>query len=175
MAQALLCVTYYAGETVSFFNETGMVLSNKVKIMKKLFVHILCELPVIQIFGWSLLSGVIGILILAGFFSTIMSLELLSMLLPVVVAANASISGYMLIDRAGDELVHTHIVTVAVGIGVALLSFIAVNAICIQIGGFILMSANQALIAIGLAVLGAWSAGILAIKYRQLKEQAAGS
>jgi hypothetical protein len=42
-------------------------------------------------------------------------------------------------------------------------------------GGFILMSGLQALVTSGICAIGAWSAGALAVKYRKLKEQAAGS
>lgn len=140
--------------------------------MKKAFVYIVCELPAIQAFGWSVLSGIIGTLILAGFFASIMSLELLSMLLPVMVGVNASISGYMLIERAEDEIKRKNSMSAAVGLLVALLSVVAVNAICFKIGDFFLMSGSQALAAVTIGVIGGWSGGILAEKYRKLKEQA---
>ena len=140
--------------------------------MKKAFVYIVCALPAIQSFGWSMLSGVIGTLILAGFFSSIMSLELLSMLLPLIVGVNASISGYMLIERAEDEIKSKNSMSAAVGLLVALLSFIAVNAICFKIGGFFLMSGSQALAAVAIGLIAGWSGGVLAEKYKKLKEQA---
>ena len=108
--------------------------------MKRAFVYIVCALPAIQAFGWSVLSGIIGTLILTGFFASIMSLELLSMLLPVVVGANASISGYMLIERDEDEIKRKNSMSAAAGVLVALLSVVAVNAICFKIDGFFLSS-----------------------------------
>jgi hypothetical protein len=143
--------------------------------MKKAFVYIICTLPAIQAFTWSVLSGLIGTLILAGFFYTIMSLELLSFLLPLIAGINASISGYMLIERAENEFRHTNLVSLAAGVVVALFSFIAINGFCYKMGGFILMSGLQALVTSGICAIGAWSAGALAVKYRKLKEQAAGS
>ena len=143
--------------------------------MRKLFVQFQCALPAIQAFGWSTLSGVFGTWILAGFFSTIMSLELLSMLLAPVVGINASISGYMLFEKNGQDLVHPTATATAVGVLVAILSFIGVNLFCYQTGGFILMSGLQALIATVIAAFGGWSGGVLAIKYRKLKEQSADS
>lgn len=140
--------------------------------MKKAFVYIVCELPAIQAFGWSVLSGIIGTLILAGFFASIMSLELLSMLFPVMVGVNASISGYMLIERGEDEIKRKNSMSAAAGLLVALLSVVAVNAICFKIGGFFLMSGSQALAAVAIGVIGGWSGGVLAEKYRKLKEQA---
>lgn len=139
--------------------------------MRKAFVHIVCALPAIQAFGWSMLSGIIGTLILAGFFSSIMSLETLSMLLPLIVGANASISGYMLIERAEDEFKRKNTVSAAVGLMVALLSFASINTLCFQVGGFFLMSGSQALVATIIGIIGGWSGGALAVKYRQLKEQ----
>ena len=141
--------------------------------MRKLFVQLQCALPAIQAFGWSTLAGVFGTWILAGFFSTIMSLELLSMLLPPVVGINASISGYMLIEKNGQDIVHTTAAATAVGVLVAILSFAGVNLFSYQTGGFILMSGFQALIATAMAAFGGWCGGVLAEKYRKLKEQSA--
>ena len=139
--------------------------------MRKAFVHIVCELPTIQSFGWSVLSGIIGTLILAGFFSGIMSLKTLSMLLPLIVGVNAAISGYMLIERAEDDIKRKKTMSAAVGMMVALLSFVSVNALCFQMGGFFLMSGFQALVATIIGIIGGWSGGILAIKYRALNSQ----
>lgn len=139
--------------------------------MRKAFVYIVCALPALQAFGWSTLSGIIGTLILAGFLASIMSLELLSMLLPFIIGANASISGYMLIERTEDEIERKNTMAAAVGLLVALLSFIAVNAICFKIGEFFLMSGFQAMAATIIGIIGGWSGGVLAEKYRKLKQQ----
>ena len=140
--------------------------------MRKAFVHIVCALPAIQAFGWSMLSGIIGTLILAGFFSSIMSLETLSMLLPLIVGINAAISGYMLIERAEDEIKRKKTSSAAVGMMVALGSFVSVNALCFQLGGFFLMSGSQALVAIIIGVICGGSGGLLAVKYKALQAQA---
>jgi hypothetical protein len=142
--------------------------------MKQAFVTILCALPAIQNYAWSVLSGVIGTLILAGFFSMIMSLELLSVLLPMIVAVNASISGYMLVDRAEVDMTRKHSTAVAVGMAVAVLSFVSINAFCLRTGGFFLMSTAEALIAVALAGIGACAGSVLAVKYKALKAQQAG-
>ena len=139
--------------------------------MRKAFVHIVCELPTIQSFGWSMLSGIIGTLILSGFFSGIMSLETLSMLLPLIVGVNAAISGYMLIERAEDEIKRKKTMSAAVGMMVAFLSFVSVNTLCFQMGGFFLMSASQALVATIIGIIGGWSGGVLALKYKDLKDK----
>ena len=110
--------------------------------MKKAFVLILIALPAIESFGWSMLAGTVGTLILAGFFSGIMSLETLSILLPMIVGANAALG-----------------------------SFIVVNALCFKVGGFFLMSASQGLVATATGIVGGWSGGVLAVKYKQLQGQ----
>ena len=142
--------------------------------MKQAFVTILCALPAIQNFAWSVLSGVIGTLILAGFFSMIMSLELLSMLLPIITGVNASISGYMLLDRAEADMTRKHSTAVTVGMVVAVLSFVAINVFCLRIGGFFLMSTGEALCAVAISGIGAWAGSVLAVKYKALKAQQAG-
>jgi len=143
--------------------------------MKRAFVYIICTLPAIQAFAWSTLAGLIGVLILAAFFSTIMSLELLSFLFPLVAGINASISGYMLIERTENEIRRTSLASLTAGLLVALFSFIAINGFCYKTGGFILISGIQALVACGISAIGAWSGGVLAVKYRKLKEQATGN
>lgn len=137
--------------------------------MKQAFVAIQCALPAIQHLAWSVLSSVFGVLILAGFFSMIMSLELLSMLLPMVVAVNASISGFMLVDRGDADVPCQQSMAVMVGLAVVALSFVSINLLCFQIGGFLLMSFGQALIAVVLGGIGAWAGSVLAIKYKALQ------
>lgn len=139
--------------------------------MKKTFVHILCAMPAIESFGWSLLTGTIGTLILAGFFSGIMSLETLSILLPIVIGGNAAISGYMLIERTEDEIERKKTMAAIVGTMVALVSFVLVNALCFRMGGFFLMSGFQGLVATAIGITGGWSGGVLAVKYKALKVQ----
>lgn len=141
--------------------------------MKKLFVHFVCALPAIQAFGWSLLSGIVGTLILAGFFSTIMSLELLSHLLPWVAGMNAAISGYMLIERNKNDVLHPKMLSAAVGMAVAVASVVAINWFCFQTGNFFLMSDLQGVAAALIGCLGGWSGGILAAKYLKIKQEAA--
>ncbi|WP_155316872.1 hypothetical protein [Desulfosarcina alkanivorans] len=139
--------------------------------MKKAFVHIQCAMPAIESFAWSLLTGTIGTLILAGFFSGIMSLETLSILLPVVIGGNAAISGYMLIERTEDEIERKKTMAAVVGTLVALVSFVSVNALCFRMGGFYLMSGVQGLVAAVIGTVGGWSGGVLAVKYKALKVQ----
>jgi hypothetical protein len=139
--------------------------------MRKAFVHIFIALPAIESFCWSMLSGTIGTLILAGFFSGFMSLETLSILLPMIVGANAAISGYMLIERTEDEIKRKKIMAAVVGSMVAIGSFVSVNAVCLQLGGFFLMTVAQGLVAVVTGIIGGWSGGVLAVKYRHLKKQ----
>jgi hypothetical protein len=139
--------------------------------MKKAFVRIWCAMPAIEAFGWSMLTGIIGTLILSGFLAGIMSLETLSILLPVIVGVNASISGYMLVDRSEDEIKRKKTAAAAVGTLVGVLSVVSVNALCFRIGGFYLMSGIQGLLATLTGIIGGWAGGTLAIKYTELKTQ----
>jgi hypothetical protein len=140
-------------------------------LMKKAFTHIFIALPAIESFGWSMLAGTVGTLILSGFFSGIMSLDTLAMLLPMIVGANAAISGYMLIERTEDEIKRKKTMAAAVGTMVALGSFISVNALCFQVAGFFLMSVYQGLAATATGIIGGWSGGVLAVKYKELQRQ----
>ena len=139
--------------------------------MNRIMVNILCRLTFIQTGSWSLLTGIVGTLILAGFLSTIMSLELLSLLLPVMAGINASISGYMLIERVEDDIKHPLIMAAVVGMLVALLSHVAINALCYRFGGFFLVSDVQTLVAATIGMVGGCAGGSLSAKYKLLKAQ----
>jgi hypothetical protein len=164
----------YAGEVCPFWStlfETPTSYEEKPS-MKKIFVLMQCSLPTIQVTGWSILCGVMGTLILAGFFSGIMSLETLSSLIPLIVGGNAAISGYMLIERTEDEITRKKTMAAAVGMAVAIFSCVSINALCFKIGIFFLMPGYQSLAATAIGILGGLSGGVLAVKYRELKEQA---
>lgn len=139
--------------------------------MYKTFVRIQCELPMLQSIGWSVLSGLMGILILTGFFVGIMSLETLSSLLPLVVGFNAAISGYMLIERGAGSITHKKTMSAVVGTMIAVLSVVSVNGLAFRMGGFYLISAFQGLAALSIGMSGGWAGGLLAIKYQRLKSR----
>jgi hypothetical protein len=137
--------------------------------LKKAYIWCQCEWPAIQSVGLNVISGVIGTLLLAGFFSSIMSLETLSILLALVFGFNAAVSGYRLIERDEEAIKHKKALSAAVGLAVAMISAISINVFCYQTGGFFLLSAVQALVAVMMGLIGGWSGGVLAVKYRQLK------
>ncbi len=141
--------------------------------MSKLFVRIQCELPTIQSFLWSVLSGVVGTLILAAFLSGMMQLETVSKLLPVIVGLNAAISGYMLIERTAGHIRKEKTMASAVGTAVAVLACVSINALCLQINLLFLIPGSLALAAAIMGVVAGWSGGILAVKYRELQKKAA--
>lgn len=136
--------------------------------MKKAFIAFLCELPTIKAIGWSVLTGLTGTLIMAGFFYNIMSLVTLSYMLPLVVGFNAAISGYMLIERDAETIHHKRSMSVAVGTVIGMLSVVALNALALRMGGFYLLSAFQSLATLFIGMLGGWSGGLLAIAYKRL-------
>jgi hypothetical protein len=81
----------------------------------------------------------------------------------------------MLIERAGDEIERRNRIAAIVGLLVAVLSALSINVLCLQVGGFYLLSVYQTLTAAILGILGGWSGGVLAAKYRQLREETAAS
>ncbi len=140
--------------------------------MKKTIVTVLCELPLIQAFAWSVLTGVVGALILAGFLSTLIYPTTLSILMPLIAGINAAFSGYMLIERNGPQIVSKRRLATAVGLVVALLCVVAANMISLRLADFYLLSIAHGMAAAGTGILGGWAGGTLADKYLKLKEQA---
>ena len=139
--------------------------------MRKLFVFLQCELPSLQAFCWSVLSGVLGTLILSGFFFGIMRMQTLSILLPLVVGFNSAISGYMLVERYGEPLNHKKTCSTIAGALVAILAVCSVNALAFRMVGLFLLSGTQSLAALLIGAGSGWSGGALAVKYRQLKAE----
>lgn len=139
--------------------------------MKKAFVRIQCELPTIQTFLWSMLSGVIGTLILAGFFSSIMSLEFLSALLPLIAGFNAAISGFMLIERTAGQIKKEKTAASAVGALAAIVSCLSINALCIHLNVLFLIYGGLGMTVTITGAIAAWFGGLLAVKHRELKEK----
>jgi hypothetical protein len=140
--------------------------------MKRAIVFIQCELPTIQSFLWSLLTGIIGSLILTVFLHSIMSPELLSLIIPLIVGFNAATSGFMLIERTAGEIKREKTSAAIAGMMVALLSLLAVNTLSLKVDGFPLVPDSLAIGATFIGTLAGWSGGILAIKHRALKERA---
>jgi len=139
--------------------------------MRKLFVFLQCELPTLQAFCWSVLSGVLGTLILSGFLFSIMRMQTLSILLPLVVGFNAAISGYMLVERYGEPINHKKTWGAIAGALVAVLTVTSVNMLAIRMVGLFLLSGTQCLAALLIGTGSGWSGGALAVKYRQLKAE----
>jgi hypothetical protein len=138
--------------------------------MNKAFVRLQCELPTMQSLLWGMLCGIVGTLLLTGFLSSILSLELLTVLFPAIAGFNAAISGFMVIERTVHQIKRKKRVAFAAGIAVALFSVIAINLLSFQLFGFLLVSDTLAVITIIIGAIFGWCGGILSIKQKALKE-----
>ena len=118
----------------------------------------------------SLLSGIVGTLILTGFFSGIMSLDLLVFLFPIIVSFNAALSGFMLIQRNSDLFNRKKTMAAIVGMTVAIVSLIAVNILSVQVWGFYPASEFLGLISALFGTIAGWLGGTLAVKHKMLTE-----
>lgn len=139
--------------------------------MNKLFVHLQCELPTLQSFFWSMLAGIVGTLILTGFFSGIMSLELLTMLYSMIVGFNAAIAGFMLIERTSGQIKRKKTMAAVIGTMVAMLSLLSINTLSFQMGGFLLVSGPLAITATLIGGIAGWAGGTIAVKHKELTEK----
>jgi hypothetical protein len=172
VAQTLLVLDKLVLLQHVFFQRSGKKSRKRVSSMKKLFVFVQCELSTIQTFLWSVASGVIGTLILVGFFSSLMRLDTMAMLVPLVVGMNASFSGFMLIERNGPEIKYHRSLAAATGLVIGIIGYGVINAACLQLAGYTLLTTGQGAAAAALGVVGGWFGGMIADKHRKLKEQA---
>jgi len=72
--------------------------------------------PFLGKFSYCILTGVLGTLVLAMFISVFMELYRVVRLMPWIIAFNAAITGYSLMDKTGDALQHKHMASIAAGI-----------------------------------------------------------
>lgn len=68
------------------------------------------------IFLYSLVTGIVGVIILLGFFSMLISATVLNVLLPVIIAFNSAASGYGFVDKRGSTTPYQKIPLFAIAV-----------------------------------------------------------
>lgn len=118
---------------------------------------------------YSILTGLFGSLLIVLFLTGLMPLGATVKHLPWILAFNASVAGYTLLDRSRDKLHHKKLSGMGVGILIAVPTCLLLNLLALNMTGMGLMGWPEMLffiiIASVFAGLGAW----LAIKYITIK------
>lgn len=121
---------------------------------------------------YSILTGLFGSLLLVLFLSGLMPLAATLTYLPWILAFNAAVAGYTLLDGAANKLHHKKLSGMGVGSLIALLTCVLLNLLTWKMTGMMgLMGWPEMVGFITVAALfggfGAW----LAIKYAQIKDR----
>lgn len=114
---------------------------------------------------FSIIIGVIGSLVLVGFFTSLMSLDTIEKFLPYIIGFNAALTGYNLIKKTENSLKFRKIFAIGAGVLMVIITAVILNmAIHHLMGGYFIYLID----AIFLIFIGGVSSGlgaILAIKY----------
>ena len=114
---------------------------------------------------FSIIVGVIGSLVLVGFFTSLMSLDTIDKFLPYILGFNAALTGYNLVKKSDNTLQFIRIYAISSGAMMVIIAAVILNMVMLHLMGstFIHLPDAIFLIIIG-GVLGGLGA-ILAIKY----------
>jgi len=77
--------------------------------------------------AWSIVSAVIGILLLVLFFSFFMTTAAIVGVMPLIFGFNAAMTGFSLIDKTGDKLPHRMIFAACSGLATVLLAWLVLS------------------------------------------------
>ena len=114
---------------------------------------------------FSIIIGVIGSLVLVGFFTCLMSIDTIEKLLPYIIGFNAALTGYNLIKNTDNSLKLKRTYAISSGVVMVVTTAVILNLVMLHLLGSYLIYFTDA---ISLIIIGGVSSGlgaILAIKY----------
>ena len=114
---------------------------------------------------YSILVGAVGTVILVAFFNMVVTPVDSIKFLPVIIAFNAALTGYMVLEKTRSFFQHKWLVAVISGLAVTLLSFFALNTLFLHIAGLLLINWTQLLIMLAIGIGASWFGGVLAINH----------
>jgi hypothetical protein len=110
-----------------------------------------------------------GCLVLVVFLSGVFRLGGLGGVIPWIMAFNAAMTGYSLIEKTRDQLQRKHLGAVCAGAATGIVSFLALNLLFIHWIGFFFLDFLDLLIFLGVGMAFSEMGALLAIKYFGLK------
>jgi hypothetical protein len=115
--------------------------------------------------AYSIVVGAVGVLVLVAFFNMVVTSADSLRYLPVIVAFNTALAGYMSLEKTRSYFRHKWLVAVISGTAVILLTFFSLNAFFMHITGLFLINLTQLLIMLAIGVGASWFGGVLAINH----------
>jgi hypothetical protein len=116
----------------------------------------------------SVLAGTTGAVILMLFLNTIVLPATSLRFLPLVIAFNAALTGYMVLEKTRESFQHKWTVAMLAGAAATLLVYVILNAFFMHTTGLYLIGATHLLIILTIGIGASWFGGVLAINYLKL-------
>ena len=119
----------------------------------------------VKTIAYPIIVGIIGSLVLVGFFTSLMSFGTIEKLLPYIIGFNAALTGYNLIKKTDNSLKFERIYAISSGVLMVIITAVILNMVAFHLmGGYLVYLTDT----ISLIIIGGVSSGlgaILAIKY----------
>ena len=119
--------------------------------------------------AYTLLTGVLGSVILVVFLSTLMRFETLGYAAPWAVGFNAAMVGFGLVERTRGGLARKHFWAGILGCVMGLTAFVALNVVFGYFTGILAFGLVDLVIYLGVCLVFAELGALLAIKYFKLE------
>ena len=113
----------------------------------------------------SIIVGVIGSLVLVGFFTSLMSFDTIEKLMPYIIGFNAALTGYNLTKESDNILKYKRLFAVSSGIMMVIIAVMILNMVMFHLMGSYLIYFNDAIFLIIVGGILSGLGAILAIKY----------
>ena len=124
----------------------------------------------VKTIAYPIIVGIIGSLVLVGFFSSLMSFDTIEKLLPYIIGFNAALTGYNLIKKTDNSLKFKRIRAISSGVLMVITTAVILDLVMLHLMGSYLIYLTDAIF---LIIIGGVSSGlgaILAIKYLNMNQ-----
>lgn len=119
----------------------------------------------VKTIAYPIIVGIIGSLVLVGFFTSLMSFDTIEKLLPYIIGFNAALTGYNLIKKTDNNLKFKRICAISSGVLMVITTAVILNLVMLHLMGSYLIYLTDAIFLIIIGGVLSGLGAILAIKY----------
>ena len=119
----------------------------------------------VKTIAYPIIVGIIGSLVLVGFFTSLMSFGTIEKLLPYIIGFNAALTGYNLIKKTDNSLKFKRICAISSGVLMVITTAVILNLVMLHLMGSYLIYLTDAIFLIIIGGVLSGLGAILAIKY----------
>ena len=120
-------------------------------------------------FAYSIFIGVFGTILLFLFSNTFFNVFEALRFIPWIIALNAAITGYSLLDKTKDLLTHKHIWSIGAGILNVIITYVILTLLCVYLVGESLFDTRDLILFLIIGIVCSELGALLAIKYFKLR------